>query len=538
MTNKWVLEQSDIRKRLTAKETSYWKNIFRRILKVGLEFEFNLQDAKGSCEGSNEVCPCNKMHLNAPNECWKECALKEECDVPDEDCPRTLCTSFVSKCIECNEYDTNCSTCEHYYDGSAAPKAVRKEISKELSPSKSYGKITKYGVHRITTDGSLLGDHGVEIVTAGRRIDFWEFFKMANEIIKSAVKRGAWCDERCSIHTHLLTAYFGNVSKAKVNEQYAEGIRGFINELEKNVPEIVLVNFHQLCRLYQNAITWMTTGLSEKDRLTRWENFRVSVIGVSPTANSMPEVVQRIADMCPNEKEKYGWVNYIYCDFDLDNSVRRFHVEMRAMDGLLSPSAVAAVACLYYALVIKAIEMSRYGVIRLTDEWFAEACEIKSALMNGELGDYGGARFSNTSLLGPYTGQLINQSYDLLCQVKHILMKIGPAYNVLEKLAEKPCSIRRCEGDSWEDIENALKVEYSEETLLVRKVSEIVDLRTITGCKDEVEWLKKVTNKLIKETNMGMSEDAIEESISGYLQRQKRDGEMIFLDKIGSMSFV
>ena len=64
------------------------------------------------------------------------------------------------------------------------------------------------------------------------------------------------------------------------------------------------------------------------------------------------------------------------CNFNPENknNINRFHVEFRAADCLLSPSATAAIACMYYALIIKAVEISRYGLTEVGDgEWLDRA---------------------------------------------------------------------------------------------------------------------------------------------------------------------
>jgi len=204
------------------------------------------------------------------------------------------------------------------------------------------------------------------------------------------------------------------------------------------------------------------------------------------------------------------------------------------MDCLLSPSAIAAMSCLYYAMMIKAVEISRYGVVEVGGQsWIERAEAIKANLMNN-LKDYNsGDRFSDTRELRRHHDTLIAESFDLISQVKHILMKIGPAYEVLEKLAERPCGIRRCDGDSWEDIEKDLEIVMTVEDVFVIKLTEIIDLRLVDQCKSEKEWTKEVISLLNKD-NDKVADDKVHEFISV----KKSDGEMVWLDRIGSMSLI
>lgn len=532
--DKWTFYVHPSKPIIDAATARYWKGMLHKILKVGLEFEFNLPNKNGTCKGDNNACPCKNM---AKGECWKECTRAAECEEAKRDnCFGLFCTGFLSFCAVCEKFEVDCKSCEHRYDPNRNPESIRERMGQALAPSQSYGNITKHGVHSIVTDGSLLGKKGAEVITVGRRPDYWEFFKMSKEIIDLAVENNAYVNERCSIHAHLLASYYG---KLPGGGDGGPGVPNQVNEMEKNMPEIILANFHQLCRRYQNAITWMTIGLDEPERMTRWEKFRVSVLPISAIMNSMQNVVQEVSSHSGGNK--YGWVNYNYCQFKEDGSLSRVHVEMRTMDGLLSASAVAAISCLYYSLMIKAVEISRYGIVEVGDkEWLQRAQQVKSCLLNNMKGYQDGDRFGDTSNLSQHYETLIGESFDLISQVKHILMKLGPPYEVLEKLAERPCAMRRCDGEAWEKIEEDLAVAISSDDMFTSKLAEIIDLRLVDQCADEVEWIRQASDLMRedKELRIGPDDDTVEGKIVDYTTRKKSDGEMIFLDRIGSMALV
>jgi len=539
---------------LSTKDMNYWKGALRKILKVGLEFEFNLPEQKGTCKGDSNACPCVKMNSE---KCWQVCANADKCAylrkpelcknfkssckpesclecskyVPNAKakCPGIYCVGFIPACFACGNFDTDCKKCANRYDPKKNPEEIRARMKKELNPSNSYGEIRDLGVHSIATDGSLLGQKGAEIITVGRRVDYWEFHQMAKSIIENAVSKGAWINERCSIHMHLLGSYY---SKIFPNSESNGSIPNQINELEKPMPEIILANFHQLCRRYQNAITWMTTGLDNPSCLTRWEKFRVSNLEISAILNSMAKVRELVSASAGGNK--YGWCNYNYTVFDDKNRIKRLHLEMRVADILLAPSVVAAVACMFHAMMIKAVEISRYGVIEVGDsEWMEQARVIKNALMNGT-GDYGGERFSDTRKLEKHYGVLIEESLDLVNQLKHILMRMGPAYQVLEKIAEKPCSLRRIHGDDWDKIERDVCVEIAEDDKLYVLIDECIDLRYTHHCKSLEEWISQ-TAKILGENPEINPENDVKQQIENYITRKKNDGEMIWSDTLGSV---
>ena len=542
---------------LSSQDVQYWKSNLKKILKVGLEFEFNLPNKEnGTCKGDSDTCPCTNLLLE--NECWqkcineKECFLGmknteicenvtgtcedshcDECDHFEIKCAGIFCPNFISYCFVCKEYKRDCDNCKYLYDPNKNPSSIRKQLNKELRPNNTYGLIGATGVHSITTDGSLLGEKGAEIITVGRRVDYWEFYKMAKNINENTASRGGYLNERCSIHMHLLASYYGKLLPNSENSS----IPVKVSELEKDMPEVILANLHQLVRRYQNAMTWMLMGLDDPKHLTRWEKFRVSVLPVSAILNSMIVVKEQVASNAGGNK--YGWINYNQVAFSDKGDIRRFHVEFRACDGVLSHSAVAAIACMYYALLIKAVEISRYGVVEIGNKhWLENAQKVKESLLNNMKGYQDGDRFSDTRSLSYHYDFLIGESLELVRQLKHILIQIGPAYEVLEKLAEKPIALRRCEGQSWEEIEEDLRVLINEEGHLENLIREIVDLRLISECKNLSEWVEEV-NKVIKSKQEPNKDGSnFEEIIGKFIDTKRNDGELVWSNPIGAPVFI
>ncbi len=528
--NKWVFFQVPTKPALETEEVRYWKNNLAKILKAGLEFEFNLPNKKGSCKGASNHCPCIKK--TPENDCWTKCLMEEKCkkELKDEFtkvCSGFTCTGFIMACASCNDFELDCESCAYRYDPEKDPDNIRTRLRQNLSPSKNYGQISETGVHDVVCDGSLLGKgkegKGAEIITTGRRVDYWEFFKMIDKIMKEASEKGAYFNERCSIHVHLLASYYGNNDRS--------GSRSTMSELEKVLPEIVMANFHQLCRKYQNAITWMSMGLNDPEYMTRWEKFRMSILEVSPVNNSMNDIIQIMENKSGKNRGKYGWVNYMFCRFDQQNNLTKFHIEMRSLDGIMSPSAVTAMTCLFYAMVIKAVEISKYGLLEIgNEEWVQTTLHTKNRLMNGS-GDYNGSRFSYTGELGPTDfAFLTKESIELNDQLKHILLKLGPAYEVIEKLAYKPTALRRCEGDSWKKIEDDLSVYIPKETKLEKLLTSHIDMRTYVQCKDEKEWAVRVSKDISEEENEDVSE-----ALLAVILANKSDGEYLWSSNLGTM---
>jgi len=552
--NMWTFFNHPSKPPIKGIDMVYWKKALAKILKCGMEFEYNLPEKNGNCKGNSSSCPCVKMESG----CWKVCADTEKCKstpaltrcanmnkVCKADkcaectnysfiCHELFCSDFVSACAECSDFEVSCDECSNRFDPERNPDTIRTRITENLQPNQTYGQINKSGVHSIVTDGSLLGKKGVEVITIGRRVDYWEFFNMAKNIIDTSVTKGAWVNERCSIHMHMLASYYSKL--VPDGHGKANGIPNQISELEKPMPEIIMANLHQLIRRYQNAMTWMMTALDDPKRLTRWEKFRVSVLPISAVLNSMQSVKNQVAEYAGGTK--YGWVNYKYTEFNREGDVSRFHIELRALDGVLCPSVVAAIACLYYALIIKAVEISKYGVVEVGDKaWMKQSQKVKEALLNNCKGYGDGDRFGHTENLHKYYDILTEESLDLVRQLKHILISIGPAYDILEALAQKPVSLRRIDGDSWEKIEEDLAVPMTEENKFDKLLSEWIDLRVITECQNVDEWTHEIAQAL-KSSDEADDIDFgtdIEQRVEEYIDNKRNDGELIWSKSLGTV---
>lgn len=503
------------RRPLTHEERAYWSRLTSSIAKVGVELEFNLHESEGMCSGI-EACQC--INLSDTASCWKDCAdldlcadrrdtigplicanacptcSPQDCDTCSLfsfECRGIECNMFTPYCVTCDAYDPGCTTCPKRYDASKDPKEMRNRAIRELHPSKCYGCIGDSGVMDVVKDGSLLGDKGMEIITTGRRPNYWTFHKMLSGILDTAKKNGGYLNERSSTHMHLLLSYYSRLN----NDGSALPME--ITELDgKPVPEIILANLHQLTVRYQNALVWMGMGLSDMRRLTRWEKFRVSIMNTTAVTNHMKDVKDQV---CHNSGgNKYGFVNYLFTEFDNDGDVSRFHVEFRGIDGINSASALSAFACLYYAILMEAIDLSCYGVLRAftRDEYMVEE-GIKAKLLNNMKGYGDGDRFADTSKLAPHFDHLARRSMELLGLVKHHLESVGPAYDVLVELAKKPAAIRRAEGLTWEDIERQLAIDKpKDENEHEDKVRTVIDLMQVGNAVSPEQWIHLTSTKI------------------------------------------
>jgi hypothetical protein len=277
---------------------------------------------------------------------------------------------------------------------------------------------------------------------------------------------------------------------------------GSHSELEIPMPEIILANFHQLHRRYEPALFWIMSSGEAMETLTRWSKFRQPIRQYGAMQSNMRKIQKELADNIPGGGQgtagKYASCSYYFCKFDQDGNITTFHIENRIPDGCMAPSVVAAWGMMVYAMMLKAVRLSQYGLMEMGSREYAEQLEEASQhLINGHNREYGGHRVADTSGVGPYIPFYRESARELVQLLKGELNKFGPAFDILMQLADRPLSLRRAQGDSWEDIENELNPQGREEDsdnryLIEDEVAEVVDLTGIVECENQDVWIEEV----------------------------------------------
>lgn len=541
-SSEWVFVKKPSRPPLSDLDVEYWKHTLKRLLKAGIEIELNLPDKNGRCDRQNFLCECRAV-FNAPepmpgtSKCYEQCAKWDNgnCSIAKaEGCAGVHCFAFQSPCPSCSKFDRGCDTCPELYDIRKDPRYIRETIGKDLQPTRFVGEHGATGTYKVCRDGSLLGDGGVEVATVGRRVQFMPLYEMIRNIVDISKRHGAYTNERCSIHVHMLASYltpsFGEGDKG---DRY---IASEITELERPVPEIIVANFHQLVRRYQCALIWMTAAGEKRNKLTRWEKFRKSILPYSAVRHKMPVVVKEVGS-ASKSKRKYALMNYELMRFNEIGEAERLHVEGRYMDGCLSAAAITAHACLLFGLMVKAVEISRHGVLQSGNHQYMKLQrEIYARLCNND-GPWDADRHSDTSNLDPYIPELQKQSRQLIRLVKNTLSELSPADEILRALAERPIAMRRIDGQSWEDIERDLMPEVEYRSDLEESLLRIVSLGAISECETASEWVEAATVQIANERDVGHDEAQTEElrqSIREYVFRLNDQQRISWSDSVGS----
>ncbi len=541
---------------LSHEEVEYWTDLLGKILKIGTEFEINLPSPREALDSPEEL-PC----IHSLKSCATDCANLDDCLVDRHPtlcstretgrfldnvfvCPAKnssdinackTCPGWLLNCrsLECSMYTPVCGTCPSFQregnpiensDIRRDAEAVREEMRQLLSPSEFVGSVGKHGVLQVTKDNSLLHNGGIEVPTVGRRVHWSSFYRMCQNIIDPIVERGGFVNERCGQHFHVLAGYLDS-NTTRVGKT--------VSELEVPMPEIILANLHQLHRRYELAMFWIMSSGATMNHLTRWARFRQSLRRFSALGSRMQRVQAEMGEAIVGMNSasalrgKYASVAYHFCRFDGGGDVSTFHIENRIADGVLSPAVATAWAMLCYALVLKAVRISQYGIMEDgTTEYRTKVKEIQPHLIDGELREWGNKRFANTSGLDPHTPWLRENARELIQWLKPELSNLGPAFEILLSLADRPCSIRLTEGDSWSEIEAAMHVpERVEQSQMQDDLREVIDLATIMDIEDVEAWVQEVAGYL------GHEIEDVSEAVRGMIS----SGEFRWSEPIGAL---
>lgn len=552
-------QQKSHRPPLSREQFEYWMDMLPKILKVGTEFEINLPDASQALQVKEET-PCLHSTVAATAACAKDCTNLEDCLVDrhpafcltrgtgkflgkDFACPATrdsdtkscrTCPAWMLNCrgSNCAMYSPACSVCPSFLrkgevieSGNIRKDAetIRREVRDILQPSGFVGETGSHGALEVKKDNSLINNGGIEVPTVGRRVHWNSFYKMCQDILTPIVERGGFVNERCGQHYHILAGYFDEQS----------GLRGrCVSEMEEPLPEIILANLHQLHRRYQLAMFWIMSAGTRPEHLTRWAKFRQSIYKFSALRNAMPrvqaELAEHVVSMNNNQKGKYASVAYHFCKFNPEGNASVFHIENRIADGTLSPAVASAWGMLCYALVLKAVRLSQYGTMESGDADYNQMVkQIQPHLIDGEQRDWGSDRNANTAGLHPYIPWLRENTVELINFLKPELHGLGPAYEILMSLANRPCSARLISGDSWEKIEADLMEEagFKRSRGSEDDIREVVDLAGIVDCENVEAWIEEVSAHLGQNTAV----------VSDAVSQMTRSGRYRWSQPIGAL---
>jgi hypothetical protein len=360
----------------------------------------------------------------------------------------------------------------------ALPKGKRKKeivpgLIEALQPSKDLAALGRYGVLDVVDEHC-----GIEIQILGRQPHYAALLDQYRTIL-SLLPQGIRARPTCGLHFHALTP-----------------------GLAQPVPEIVVANLWNLVRRYAPELRFITSGGKELTALCRRRNYTShrEMVKLSPVPYSMPEIYQHLKEshIVP---EHNNFLNLEHLRFDEEGNARTFHVEFRFPDADLAPTSIVAKTFLFLSLLLKAVEMSQYGVIHVgrIREW-----KRKIQLLDWLSNNDGALATSDTSQIDEEVmEELRSGTRELLELLKPIFGRLAratfeggedhPAFEVLNLLAETPVSLLRASGRDWPEIETLLTERATDSSTGTwdkndRRLIRAIELAELTGFAEVESW--------------------------------------------------
>jgi len=350
----------------------------------------------------------------------------------------------------------------------ALPKGVTRqefqpEIEKLITPSRDMNRLGDLGVF------DVIKEHcGVEIQVIGRHPHWASLLDQYDQLVEPLLQQGIRMRPTCGLHFHLI------------------GIG-----LAENIPEIILANLWNITRKYAPGLKFLTSGGNTWQGLCRrrQNNAHQEFLRQSPMSMRMAEIQQRLKSSL-DVPEHQNFFNLEHLDFDWDGNVKQFHLEFRFPDGDLSPVSITSKTFLYLAMLLKAVEISKFGLLHVGKirDW-----NRKKGLMDLISNNDGTVATSDTSQALDRLEEYQKNAGDLLGFLKSIFILLdNPSELLLQALAEKPISLRRIESDDWKKIDRELKKLVETENhfdAIDYRIIKIIELGLVENMPNFEEWL-------------------------------------------------
>lgn len=392
----------------------------------------------------------------------------------------------------------------------APPKGVARadfesEIRTALEPSGNFEQLGHCGVFDVRPEHA-----GIEIRVIGRQPYFSPLHKQYLEITNLLLGKGARPRSTCGLHFHLLTP-----------------------TLAEPVPEIILANLWNLVRRYSPELRFLTSAGASRDALCRHRMYcsHLEMIQHSPGTMKMAEIQaalksSRIVPMHQN------FFNLEHVEFDSAGNALPFHIEFRFPDAELSAISITAKTFLFLALLLKAVDLSQYGVIHVGKivEWRRKTALLE--MLNNNDGDL--ATSDTRAVTDAVLEELRGGSRELLDLLAPTFERFEESQplDVLLTLAEMPISLLRSAGYDWLDLENyfRMRIKLGEDMQfdeMDKRLMQRIDLGEWSGLRDVTEWQWRAAYELVL-TPQDLERRLTHLSAWRGLRWDERQGTMIF----------
>ncbi len=312
--------------------------------------------------------------------------------------------------------------------GMARPE-FEEQVRRDLAPSGTLERLGTNGVLDVQPEHC-----GIEIRVIGRQPHFRALQRQYQMIMNMLLARGARARPTCGLHFHLLTP-----------------------TLAEPVPEIILANLWNLSRRYSPELKFLTSSGDHRDGLCRrrQHNSHLEFVRHSSGVTHMSRIQQALKESL-TVPEHQNFLNLEHLGFPEGGGVLPFHLEFRFPDADLSATSVTAKTFLFLALLLKSVDLSQYGVVHVGR---IQTWQRKKYLLDMLSNNDGSLATSDTRLVSDDVIEELRQGcYELLDLLAPTFERFAdnPSLDVLLLLAERPLSLLRCAGYTWEQIEALL----------------------------------------------------------------------------------
>lgn len=343
----------------------------------------------------------------------------------------------------------------------------------ELAPSGNNDWLGRYGVLDVDKEHC-----GAEIRLVGRYPHFAQLRKQHIHIVKTVRRLKGRVNAACGFHFHLLAPHLG-----------------------EPIPEIVAANLWNLTRRYAPELKLLTSAGANRNSICRRRNHNShrEMVRLSPAVLTMKEIAQTLNESSQVPAHQ-NFLNLEHMRFTDSGDIKIFHIENRFPDAHLVPLAVTSVAFLFFAMLLKSIDLSRHGVIHVGSiESWRKKQRILHLLSNNE----GNCAASDTRGISDHLCRSLSAgALELLRLLSPVFKRFSrnPSFEILSSLAHRPVSLRRIAGAEWDDIEQDLETYLPKPRpatdRLDARLLQSIEMCEWSGFRSEREWCGTAAQRL------------------------------------------
>jgi hypothetical protein len=384
--------------------------------------------------------------------------------------------------------------------------AVREEFQPKIEhlmqPSHDMNRLGPLGVFDVVKEHC-----GVEMQIIGRHPQWDALVTQYHKIISTLLQSGARTRATCGLHFHSLAL-----------------------ALSESIPEIILANIWNICRRFAAGLKFLTSAGDSRETLCRrrQNNAHQEFMRQSPLQQDM-RTIQKFLHESMEVPEHQNFVNLEHVRFDEHGQVSDLHIEFRFPDAQLSAAVITAETFLFLGILLKAVEISKFGLLHAGDfQSFTERRRRLDLLSNND----GNLACSDTSHLSDSDLEACRQeARDALKFLKSIFVILdNPAEIILHALAEEPASLRKCRGASWVTIDAELLgliKPHREPDSLDYQLVKIIEMGIVEQAADPDDWFKRAA------VAVNASSETLRGRLEEFAYRKPRwdaaTGRMLFL---------